>query len=165
MTETTKVYESATGIDNKHEQWFSQFIDSINTRIATDKVNLERGDASKETVDFYKSLIEGDYMKTMSVTRNNLSNSIIREMVLYYLKLLNEKGISLSKLAIDISTYKVLVWAEIKANDENSEMGLIRIESIVNGKYGNDTGINIDSIIVEDCDMLPVPAHYNLVSI
>ena len=31
---------------------------------------------------------------------------------------------------MDISTDKVLVWAEIKENDEDSELGLISVESI-----------------------------------
>jgi hypothetical protein len=66
---------------------------------------------------------------------------------------------------MDISTDKVLVWAEIKENDEDSELILIRVESIVNGKFGNETGINLDSIIVEDCDGLTIPLHYNTVSI
>lgn len=160
--EAKKVSKDITQ-ENKHEEWFSSFIDKINSNIKEDKKNLESGNASKDVLDFYNSLIMGDHVKAMGVSRKAASNIIIQEIIVNYLKLLVEKKINISKLALDISTNKVLVWAEIKEDDESSEMGLIRVESIVNGKFLSDTGIHLDSIIVEDCDSLPIPAHYKTI--
>lgn len=151
---------SKNNTDNKHEEWFSSFVDKINNHINTDKKRLETGSASKETVAFYKSLVDGDNIKAMSLARTSVSSALIKEVIVSYLNILSERNIPLSKLALDITVNKILVWAEIKENDENSEMDLIRAESMINGQYSNETGISLDSIIVEDTDKLPVPSHY-----
>jgi len=164
---TTKVKDNIISAisEDKHEEWFSFFINRINESIHKDKTNLEQGTASKETIAFYKSLQDGNHIKGMSYARRSISQNLIMEMVLAYVNHINEKQIALKKLALDISDNKVLAWAEIAENDEKSEMALIRIESMVNGKFAIDTGIHLDSIIVEDCDNLPVPAHYKIIQV
>lgn len=157
--ETTQKKLSPDAV-NQHEEWFSSFISKINEAIISDKAKLEKGDASKETMNFYLSLIDGDTVKAMSMSRRSSSNVIIKEMVVKYLTMLNDAGTSLTKLAIDTSPNKVLVWAEIKENDEHAEMELISIESKLNADFGNLTDIYLDSIIVEDCDNLKIPTHY-----
>jgi hypothetical protein len=160
--ETTKVSKSHLE-ENTHDSWFKEFIVTINKQIHQDKKSLESGDASRETREFYSSLIEGDIIGTLSISRSVVSNSIIKHIVIYYLQLLSEKKIRVNKLAMDFSTNKILVWVEIKENDEQAEFALIGIESMVNGKYASDTGIYLDSLIVEESDSLDVPPHYNLI--
>ena len=162
--ETKKVSNPAQET-NKHEEWFSSFINDVNEKIKKDKSNLETGTASKETMDFYNSLIAGDNIKAMGLSRNAVSSILIKEIIINYLKLLREIKTSLTKLAFDISANKVLVWTEISENDEKSEMELIKIESKINAKFSDITGIDLDSIIVEDCDKLPIPSHYQSVGI
>ena len=73
-------------------------------------------------------------------------------------ELINRKRFP-SKLAMELSDYKVLVWAEIKDDDEETEDALIMSEAKVNAgcfKYG----FHISTTIVEEGDKLIIPAHY-----
>ena len=154
-----------TSTANQHEEWFSSFINGINEQIKIDKNLLEQGDASKEKMELYRNLMSGDNIKLACYGRKASSSVLIKEIIIDYLELLSQNVIPLKKLAIDTSPNKVLIWAEINEDDEESEMGLISIESKLNARFGRDTDIHLDSTIVEDCDNLPIPSHYKLVNI
>lgn len=155
------VESNSSGV-NQHEKWFENLIGSVKQAILHDKQALEAGNASKETLAFYSSWRDGNMTQVWTMSREASSNQLISEIAIDYLKSLYEKKISVKKLAMDNSSDKILVWAEINDDDEASELGLIRIESQINGKYSN-TGINLDSIIVESSDCLKVPPHYIMI--
>jgi hypothetical protein len=159
--ETKNVFTTTVSEDvNKHEVWFTDFIKQITDKIKSDKKSLELGEASPETISLYSNLSSGNPLGFASDARNSVSNAIIQEIIVSYFNLIGEKKIAFTKLALDISTNKVLVWAEIEDNDEKSEMAIIRVESIINSIYSKKTGIDLDSIIVEKSDNLTVPSHY-----
>lgn len=160
----TKVSNSVE-IENKHEQWFSTFIDQVNESIKEDKRNLETGNASSETIELYRSLQNEDTVSFMSITRSTSSLALVREIVLDFLRNLKKSNVSPLKLALDMSQNKVLAWLEIPDNDEITELKLIDIEAKVNAKFEEKCGISFDSIIVEKCDNLDIPSHYQIVSI
>ena len=163
---TAQVHKSGVADKvNEHDVWFNQLINDVVAHIKTDKDNLASGDASKSTREFYISLKNGDNVSMAANARKSMSNIVVRDIVVSYINLLTEKNIEVLKLALDLSANKVLVWAEIKDNDENAEMALIRVESMINAIYSEKTGIDIDSIIVEKSDNLPVPTHYKSVAL
>lgn len=151
-------------LDNIHEEWFSNFINEINDHIIADKKELESGDASKAKREYYNSLITGDFVKTLSIMRNDTSSLLIKNIVVNYLNKLKEHNIFPLKLAFDLSNNKILVWAEINEDDESAELSLIKVESIINGEFFDKTKIYLDSIIVETSDHLTVPPHYKLIT-
>lgn len=147
---------------NPHEEWFTAFIDRVNSSITADKKLLESGDAPQDKIDFYNSLIAGDMLKTLSTARESASQSLIGNIVVNYIAELQSRKIKVSQLAFDISTNKVLVWAEISDDDETTEMELISVESLINARFFAGTKIYLDSTIVEQSDNLEVPQHYRL---
>jgi hypothetical protein len=164
--ETKNVHKPSISEDeNKHEFWFGEFLTAITNQIKVDKSNLETGDATPETVAFYGNLIAGNNIELWSDARKSMSKGIAQQMVVSYFKLLSERKINFIKLALDLSLNKILVWAEINDNDEVAEMALIRVESIINATYAQQTGIELDSIIVEKSDNLPIPPHYQIVEL
>jgi hypothetical protein len=68
------------------------------------------------------------------------------------------------KLGLELSNSKVLVWAEIYDNDDETEKALILAQAKVNARYSK-FGFAISSTIVEECDQLAVPNHYHNVAI
>ena len=163
MQANTKNKKIVDHVD-QHEAWFSTFINDVNKSILEDKKDLASGDASKATRDIYKSLIDGDHIQAMSLMRNQASESLIKEIVISYIEKLIEKQIHPLKLAVDISNNKILVWAELKNGDEATEMSLVRVESIINGTFYESTKIYLDSTIVEENELIPVPPHYRAIS-
>lgn len=155
------VESNSSGV-NQHEKWFENLIGSVKQAILQDKQSLEAGSASKETMAFYTSLRDGNMIQAMTVSREAASKALISEIALEYVKQLYEKKTSIKKLAMDNSSNKILVWAEINDDDEEAELGLIRIESKINGKYMK-TGISLNSTIVESSDCLKVPSHYIII--
>ena len=148
---------------NDHEEWFAAFINEINEQIIADKKELESGEASKQTRDLYQGLATGNNVQVLSIMRNQASNLLIRNIIVGYIKTLRENQVNPLKLAFDLSDNKILVWAEIKDEDETTEMLLIKVESIINGQFFDKTKIYLDSIIVEESDKLPVPPHYRTI--
>lgn len=151
---------------SRHEEWFDKFISSINEGIKLDKKELEEGNASIEKRNFYQSLITGDTISALSISRNSVSQVLFKNIILDYLSTLPIEKIksSINKLAFDLSTNKILIWTEIKDDDQEVENELLRAESKINAKYYSKSGICIDSTIIEESDRLPVPPHYSQIS-
>lgn len=164
MKEALKEKLESTTEVNKHNEWFSLFINQINEGIMKDKEALEKGDASKETIAFYQSLIKRD-SKALIMARDSITDSLISDIVISYIHKIKERNIRPLKLAFDLSINKIMVWAEINADDEKTEMDLIRVESIINGEFFANSKIYLDSTIVENSDELPIPLHYKRVSL
>ncbi|MBA3898683.1 MAG: hypothetical protein H0X62_00500 [Bacteroidetes bacterium] len=151
---------------SSHEQWFDNFISNINEGIKVDKRELEDGDASTEKRSFYQSLITGDTVSALSISRNSISQVLFQNIILDYLSTLPIEKIktSVNKLALDLSTNKILIWIEIKDDSQETENELLRAESKINAKYYSKSGICIDSTIIEESDRLSTPPHYSEIS-
>lgn len=163
----TSAFANEQSTISQHDEWFENFISSINEGIKEDKKELEDGDASPEKRNLYQSLITGDMVSAASISRNAMSQILFKNIIIDYLNILPLEKIkaSIKKLAFDLSTNKVLIWTEIKDNDEEVENELIRAESRINAKYYSKSGICIDSTIIEEGDKLSVPPHYSQITL
>ncbi len=94
---------------NEHELWFDKLIDDVVSHIKEDKEKLASGDADKSTREFYSLLKNGDTIGIAAKARSEMSKIVVREMVMSYFKLITERAIGVSKLALDLSANKVLV--------------------------------------------------------
>jgi hypothetical protein len=65
-----------------------------------------------------------------------------------------------NKIAFDYSNNEILVWAELKDDDWESEKGFILAAAKVNANF-NKFGYDITITFVEESDGLPVPNHYH----
>lgn len=85
----------------------------------------------------------------------------IQNMLVDYIHLLNQLDEKLHlKLAVSFHNSELLVWAEIEDDAEFIEGELIMAEAKINAKY-HQHGFDMTTTIVEKCDMLAVPNHYN----
>lgn len=156
MTKTEPVLNQS-GYSEKSEAWFEKFLATIEI----DRMMLETNTAGEEKRRMYDNLINNNSEEIFKEFRKSSSRLFIGKLVSEYVSLLLEKDVDLKKLAFELGDSKVLVWAEIKADDEDAEKNLLLSEAKVNYEFA-EYGFHISSMIVEDCDQLPVPSHYHL---
>jgi hypothetical protein len=96
--------------------------------------------------------------------RENSTKFYVVRLVFDYFKAIRESNAMPGNLYLDYNDSQVLVWAGIKADDEKTERNLLKAEAVANAKnYRN--GFHISSTIIEDCDHLPAPPHYQKIDI
>ena len=149
---------TASQQSNKQDQWFELMINAIKV----DQLQLQTNTATEEKTRIYHNIIEGKHSENYLDMRNMSSKFFIEELVKEYISELTERNVSTNQLAFDLTDAKVLVWAEIKDFDEESEDGLILAEAKTNARFA-DYGFHISSTIVEQGDNLSVPPHYSSV--
>lgn len=139
-------------------EWFDGFIGNMKA----DKLMMEENFVTENTKVFYDTLILGSEASGYMVGRTMSSMYFIRNLVQEYLNELNNSSNKPKKLALDLNDSKVLVWAEIIDDDDEAENKLIIAEAKINAKY-NEYGFNVQSTIVEQSDLLPIPPHYQTI--
>lgn len=154
-----KEYKS-TEDTSKADKWF----DEMSRNLKYDH-QIYRIDAlPKEQKAMYDTLISGNVEDILAQQRTLSSAYFIKKIIDSYLYELANFNANPLKLGLDLSNSKVLVWAEIKEDDENTEKALILSQAKVNA-WSSDLGFNIDTTIIEDVDKLPIPNHYNSIEI
>jgi len=145
--------------DNSMDEFFDKTIHDIKT----DKILLKNKSANQERIDFYNAVKESkkDLIEWAKIGQNLLSQNDLREILVYYLGLLEEFRQEYLKLALILRGTKILVWAEIGEDDSNAEESLYIAEAKANAKF-RLTNFRIDTTIVENCDKIDVPTHYIL---
>jgi len=151
------INQSSSELNNETmSKWFDNFI----SHISVDKMMMETDTAPNETKQFYTNAFMEDYHSMSKSVRDQSTKYFIIKLVEYYVEQLKSFEISPQKLAFDFSDAKILVWAQIANEDDKSENALILSEARANRKY-SETGFYISSTIVEECDNLEIPSHYN----
>lgn len=140
---------------DKVDSWFSAFIDHLKT----DHLLLTTNVASEEKKKFYDAAMSGDEWFMASSVRKSSSIFFIKKLIYDYLTELKSYGRTPLKLALGFSDSKILVWSEIKDDDEQTEDALLLAEAKINGKY-RPHGFYVNSTIIEESDKVPVPPHY-----
>jgi hypothetical protein len=107
------------------QKWFDDLVSSIRV----DQLELETNTASAEKERIYNNFISGNHIETMTEMRSITSKAFIQELVFFYLKELKQRAVQPEKLAFVLSDAKILVWAEIKDNDDSSEDHLLLAEA------------------------------------
>lgn len=142
------------------EAWF----DGMVANLRYDQALLENDILEKSKLETYKVLMSGDHEKMFYLGRETSSMYFITNMVENYFKELVKAQSEPSKIALELSDSKILVWAEIKDGDETMEDALILAEAKTNAYYSK-YGFHISSTIVEDSDCLEIPKHYKSIPI
>lgn len=138
--------------------WFEKYI----SHIRVDQLQMELGVADTEKTELYKNAIEGNYEEVFKRIRSETSQMLIQKVVNFFLvELFNRRALP-EKLAFSLTPATIIVWAEIKDNDEQVEDAILLAESKVNA-YARQFDFSVDTMIVEKSDAIPVPSHYILV--
>lgn len=151
----TQQNQKITSPENKRSQWFDDYIASLRT----DQLMLEKNVASKQKAELYDDLITGNVRKLFSDFRDVSFKFYVEQLVNVYVKELKNRSVKLNKLSFDLRDSRILVWAEIKQDDDNSENGLILSEGKVNFEFQKE-GLHLSTTIIEDCDNVLAPPHY-----
>ena len=142
-------------LNDKVRGWFEEFMHHLRSDYAI----LETNTASIEKQAIYNALANGDANDINMMSRAQSSMYFIQCLVVAYLDELKARHSRPLKLSMDLSNAKVLVWAEIKDDDENAEDQLRLSEAKVNAQFAQ-YGFHLTSTIVEKSDQLSTPSHY-----
>jgi hypothetical protein len=154
MAQIQKQDELALKVDT----WFGDIIDHIKV----DHFLITNNAATKETKSLYDDLIHGDGANLIINMRRESTRFFITKIINDYINELKSSGKFPLKLAMGLSDSKLLVWSEIRDNDEETENALLIAEAKVNGRY-YDNGFYINSTIIESSDNLSIPPHYQTI--
>ncbi len=158
MSETkTKIPKTATTNDS----WFNKFIKETVHGIRVDELQLKTNTADEVKVKVYDSLQSGDTDAVIDTYRDLLFKHYVSTITKSYISEVMPLIVTNMpiKLAFRLTNSKILVWAEIKDDDESCENALIIAEAKINAKF-SEKGFHISSTIVEESDRLTLPPHY-----
>ncbi len=140
---------------NIEMEWFDQLIHHINS----DKFLIGEKLASKETTDFWKTMIHGDISEIMNINRVGATKYFISKLIMDYMNKIHDLPVKPNKLLIDYNDSELLIWGEVNEDDEDTETNLFRVEGQINAEY-HKYGFQISSTIVESSDSFIIPPHY-----
>jgi len=147
ITQSTQVTAS--------QVWFDELIATLRTH----ELQLETDTASPEMKNMYAIFMGNNLDEMFKVNKSTTQQYFVQKIVVEYLKQLDQT-LPL-KLAFNFNDSEVLVWAEIEDNDEKQEKALANAEAKINATF-HPYGFDMESLIVEKSDNLPVPNHYKI---
>jgi hypothetical protein len=155
MIETNAVI---TEDQTKNQQWFDEFVWSIRA----DQTALEEGVATEGKKAMYHSLMEKNVTDLVDVSITSARQHYIKSMLLDYVsELVKSQSFPFKKMAVSFNNAELLVWAEIEDDKWDVEKSLIMAEARINSIY-HKKGFDMTTTVVEQCDQLPVPSHYQM---
>ena len=138
-----------------HAVWFDDLIAGLRTH----QLQLETDTAPQEMRTFYSALMKDDADEIWKFNKAAAQKHFVMKIIVEFLDIL-DKDLP-AKLAFDYNDSEVLVWSEIEDNNEDQERKLIRAESKINAAF-HEYGFDMETMIVEQCDNLPIPNHYRI---
>ena len=153
MNSTTKNQSPATTT-----QWFDELIATLRTQ----ELQLDTNTASEEMKHLYSVLMSDNMNEVFKLNKEASQKYFVQKIIFDYLKYL-DKNLPL-KLAFDYNDSEVMVWAEIEDGNDQMEKVLERAESKINATY-HPYGFDMESMIIEKSDAIPVPNHYKLLKV
>jgi hypothetical protein len=149
--------------DQKNDT-LSEWFDMIAFEIHLDKTTHEQGIMDEKLKTLYTDLANGD-VETMLAHSQDVANNYYRKKItLDFLNDINFDNCNLTKLAINYNQNSILVWSEIKDDDDKAEDCLIMLQAKINAKYG-ERGYRLSNTIVEEGENIPLPTHYRQIKI
>ena len=135
------------------DPWFDQLVATLRTH----QLQLENDIASPGLKQVYDLIFSGNADLMAKHSKDTAQKHFVGKIIVDYIQLLGKR--QPLKLAFDFNDSEVLVWAEINDDDAAMERFLILAEAKINAKY-HDFGFDMTTMLVETCDQLPVPNHY-----
>lgn len=146
--------------NDKMNEWFEETIATL----LSDHFAIEADVASHAKKQMYHTLASGNAADIHAMGRNSSTVFFIGAILNDYIEIIKERKIQLCKLAFDFSDSKVLVWAEVVDDDEDTIDQLILAEAKVNSNYSK-YGFHLSTTVVETSDNMAIPSPYKEVNI
>jgi hypothetical protein len=147
--------QSTSQVTSKTEAWFDNLVATLRSH----EVQLETGVATNETKKFYETVFGGNADEIVHLGKSLAQKHFVARIIVDFLGMI--KNLSALKMAFDFNDSEVLVWAEIKENDEVTERALLVAQAHINAKY-HPFGFDMETTIVEEEDALTIPNHYKI---
>lgn len=151
----TQDKKSAQVSQEQIDGWFAEFIHSIKV----DKLALETSTASKETADLYLNAMSGNVREVVMAMRSMSSKYFIEQITMAFINEIVRRNVKPNRLAFSLTPSTILVWAEVKDDDQNIQDQLVLAEAKVNSEF-RDAHFSLDVMVVEESDKIKVPLHY-----
>ncbi len=139
--------------DDKRAVWFDELISTLRVH----EVQLDTDTISPDLKKYYDVLISRNFDEMFRLNKAGSQEFFVKKIIVEYLRILGEN--KPEKLAFDFNDSEVLVWAQIKDNDHKMESVLNTAEAKINAQF-HTYGFDMESMIVENSDNLPIPNHY-----
>ena len=149
---TTRSTRSASA---ERDEWFEEII----AQLRIDQLQLETNTASREKRERYETLMSGDPERLLLQQQAGVTRHFVGLLVRDFVRRAIPHLPRIKLLAATANDAEVLMWIELKAEDELLEDQLTLIEAEVNAAF-HDRGYDLDLMIVEAEDELSKPAHY-----
>ena len=147
---------ASTVVQNeKRTLWFDNLISTLRLH----EIQLDTETANPQLRKLYDVMISENFDEMFRLNKAAAQEFFVKKIIVEYLQLLGDK--LPTKLAFDFNDSEVLVWAEIEDNQEILERSLTLAEAKINAKF-HPYGFDMESMIVEKGDGLPVPNHYKI---
>lgn len=135
------------------------FFTSLLSTIEADHFLMKENIANEDTKKMYHDLILGDEIDLAKRAREFSTRTYILNIVTEFLYEVSQFPNKPKGLFLGLSDSKILVWAIVEDNDEETEDNLLLAEAKVNSIYYKH-GFYLTSTIVEESDKIPPPPHY-----
>lgn len=157
-----QVAPTSNAQSGERDEWFSGLFHSLRT----DKMLLDTGAASEDQQRVYETLMKNDYIASAAMSKEFANRILTREAVVSFVRQVLASQNKPKRLAFDFNTNEssLLVWAVVSDDNLGAERVLYLAEAKVNAALG-DAGYRISTTVVEESDELPVPSHYEELSL
>ena len=140
------------------DRWFEDII----AQLRVDQLQLSTNTAPPEKRQRYDALIEGSAEGVLLVQQGSVTRHFVERLVRQFVKGARPHLARIKTLAATANDSEVLMWIELRREDELLEDQLTLLEAEVNAQF-HDWGYDLDLMIVEATDAIPVPEHYSVI--
>jgi len=137
------------------DNWFAEFIHSIKV----DKLSIETSTAKKDTADLYMNAMTGNVREVIKAMRSVSNKYFVEQVTMAFINEMINRKAQPKKLAFSLTPATILVWAEIKDDDEYTQDQILLSEAKINSEF-QDARFSIDLMLVEESDKINIPQHY-----
>lgn len=153
MSNSSSMEKTAVVGDKERAVWFDDLISTLRLH----ELQFDTGTLPEGLKKLYAVFISGNLDEMFRWNKAAAQEFFVKKIIIEYLQLLGDR--LPNKLAFDFNDSEVLVWAEVADNDHSMESLLTKAEAKINAKF-HPYGFDMESMIVECGDKLPVPNHY-----
>lgn len=136
-----------------HDDWFNGII----AKLREDQSMINDNSAPDDVKKLYNTFLAGTTDEIIHQGKRMSHSYFVTNIVAKFVQLIQE--FMPEQLAFAYSDSEVLVWAELKNDDWDTERKLILAAAKVNAEY-HKFGYDITNVFVEECDNLSIPNHY-----
>ncbi len=141
----------------------TNFLNELQHLITTDKMLIEGNVMDEKTVDTYLKLASGEVEKVLEINKDAYLKYLFTNLAKDYIDGLKSMSDKPLKLAINFNNSEMLIWVEIKDDNEKLEDDFLLLQARLNAKYSSK-GANVKTTIVEKSDYLAIPPQYSRIN-